>query len=207
MSQANTAVSDALRSQAPASDGRRARSQASRSKIIQALMDMIVKGDANPSTAKIAKKAGVGLRSVFRHFDDKDAMFREVDTILVKAYQPIIDAPYTSDAWQDRLFEMVERRCEISEGIAPFRISTAAARQGSEFLKQNYQRLHDTEKARLNAILPSQMHTDTAIGRAIMVAMSFDTWRLLRLDEKLSEQATVEAVKQLVADIIERSAG
>ncbi|WP_299193600.1 TetR/AcrR family transcriptional regulator [uncultured Erythrobacter sp.] len=203
MNQASIAISDALKAEAPQSDGRHARSQASRSKIIQALMDLIVAGDLNPSTANIAKQAGVGLRSIFRHFDEKDAMYREVDAILVKAYKPIVEAPYKSDRWQDRLNELIERRCEVSEGIAPYRISTAAARQKSKFLKENYRRLHEAEKQRLNAILPDRIHTETAIGRAIMVATSFDTWRLLRQDENLSASETVEAVKQLVADIIE----
>jgi len=165
---------------------------------------MIVAGDMNPSTANIAKKASVGLRSVFRHFNDKDAIYREVDAILVKAYRPIMEAPYKSDDWQGRLFELVERRCEISEAIAPYRISTTAARRRSKFLKENYRRLHETEKARLNAILPRHLHTDTSAGRAILVAVSFDTWRLLWQDEELSASETVEAVKQLVTDIIGR---
>lgn len=204
MSQTDTAIADALRAQRTVSDGRRARSRASRAKIIQAMMDLITDGDMNPSTARVAKRAGVGLRSIFRHFDDKDALYREIDAILVKAYAPIIDAPFKSDDWREQLFELVERRCEVSEAIAPYRISTAAARHRSKFLKENYERLHKSEKAMLNKILPDDMHTDTVIGRAIMVAMSFDTWRLLRQDEKLSAKATIEAVKQLVADILER---
>lgn len=206
MSQATNAINVALKAQEPASDGRRARSQASRSKIVQALMDLIEAGDTNPSTANIATRAGVGLRSIFRHFEDKDAIYREVDAILVKAYQPIIDAPYNSDDWQERLMEMIKRRCEVSEAIAPYRISTTAARQRSKFLKENFQQLYDTEKARLNSILPSELHTDTTSGRAILVSMSFDTWRMLREDEHLSARATVEAVQQLVRHVIDRSA-
>ena len=204
MSQTNIAIVDALKAEAPSSDGRRARSQASRSKIIQAMMDLIESGDMNPSTANVAKKAGVGLRSLFRHFEDKDAILREVDSILVKAYRPIIEAPYSSDDWRERLMELIERRCEVSEAIAPYRISTTAARRRSQFLKENFQRLYDTEKARLNSILPSKFHTDTPPGRAILVAMSFDSWRMLREDEHLSASETVEAVKQMVGDVIAR---
>ena len=204
MSQANTAIVDALRAEAPSTDGRRARSQASRSKIIQAMMDLIESGDTNPSTANVAKKAGVGLRSLFRHFEDKDAILREVDSILVKAYRPIIEAPYSSDDWRERLMELIERRCEVSEAIAPYRISTTAARRRSQFLKENFQQLYDTEKARLNSILPSQLHTDKPLGRSILVAMSFDTWRMLREDEHLSASETVQAVKQMVGDVIAR---
>ena len=200
-----TAISDALKAEAPASDGRRARSQASRSKIVEALMELIVGGHSNPSTANIAKQAGVGLRSVFRHFDDKDAIYREVDAILVRAYQPVIEAQFQSEDWQSRLMEMVERRCQISEELAPYRISSAAARERSAFLKENYQQLHNREKSRLNAVLPSHMQTGTPVGRAILVAMSFDTWRLLRLDEHLSVDETVIAVKRLVSDIIDRA--
>ena len=201
-----TAISDALKAEAPASDGRRARSQTSRSKIVEALMELIVSGHSNPSTANIAKQAGVGLRSVFRHFEDKDAIYREVDAILVRAYQPVIEAPFQSEDWQSRLMEMVERRCQISEELAPYRISSAAARERSAFLKENYQKLHNREKSRLNAVLPNHMQTGTPIGRAILVAMSFDTWRLLRLDEHLSADETVIAVKRLVSDIIDRAA-
>ncbi len=202
MSEANVALDKALNVDEPVSDGRRARSQASRAKIIQAMMDLIVAGDMNPSTAKIAEHAGVGLRSIFRHFEDKDAIYREIDAILVKAYQPIMDAPYKSDAWQEQLMEMIERRSEISEAIAPYRVSTNAARKQSKFLRDSYRRLHEMEKGRLNAILPKDMQTDTANGRAIMVAVSFDTWRLLRQDEDMPSGDTVAAVKQLVTDII-----
>jgi AcrR family transcriptional regulator len=204
MSQTNSAIVDVLNAEAPSSDGRRARSQASRSKIIQAMMDLIESGDMNPSTANVAKKAGVGLRSLFRHFEDKDAIYREVDAILVKAYRPIIEAPYASDDWRERLMELIERRCEVSEAVAPYRISTTAARRRSQFLKENFQQLYDTEKARLNSILPSQLHTDKPLGRSILVAMSFDTWRMLREDEHLSASETVEAVKQMVGDVVAR---
>lgn len=204
MSQANIAIDEALKEETPLSDGRRARSQASRSKIIRAMMDLIESGDMNPSTANVAKKAGVGLRSLFRHFEDKDAIYREVDAILVKAYRPIIEAPYVSDSWQDRLMETIERRCEVSEAIAPYRISTTAARRRSKFLKESFQQLYDTEKMRLNSILPRQLHTDTPLGRTILVAMSFDTWRMLREDEHLSASATVDAVKQIVGEVVSR---
>ena len=206
MAQANFAIVDALKSETPSSDGRRARSQASRTKIIRAVMDLIEGGDPDPSTANVAKKAGVGLRSLFRHFEDKDAIYRELDAVLMKAYVPIITAPYRSDDWRERLMEMIERRCQVNEAAAPYRISTTAMRRRSKFLKENFQRLHDTEKARLNTILPSQLHTDTPLGRMILIAMSFDTWRMLREDEHLSADDTLDAVKQMVTDVITRAA-
>lgn len=189
----------------PIKDGRRARSQASRAKIIEAMVTLIVSGNMNPSTADIAKQAGVGLRSVFRHFDDKDEIYHAVDSLLVKTYRPVIEASYTADNWRLQLEELIERRCEVSEEIAPYRLYTLAARRYSEVIDQKYRRLHNNEKATLDAVLPNRINTSTSLGRALMIAMSFDTWRLLRMDEKLSAEATVEAVKELVNDILSRS--
>lgn len=58
-------------------------------------------GDPNPSAARVAEIAGVGLRTVFRHFDDKDSIFREMNAILMEAYLPQINAPYKSDHWKN----------------------------------------------------------------------------------------------------------
>ncbi|PNB35794.1 TetR family transcriptional regulator, partial [Pseudomonas sp. FW305-130] len=36
------------------------------------MLDLVGKGDIAPSAARVAETAGVGLRSVFRHFADMD---------------------------------------------------------------------------------------------------------------------------------------
>ena len=70
-------------------------------------MELIVSGHTNPSTAKIAMQTGAGRRSIFPHFEDIDAIHREMDTIHreidvipAEAYQPVVEAPFQSDAIQ-----------------------------------------------------------------------------------------------------------
>ena len=41
-------------------------------------MELIVAGDLSPSAARVAEEAGIGLRTVFRHFDDMDALYSEI---------------------------------------------------------------------------------------------------------------------------------
>ena len=59
-------------------DGRIQRSQRSREKILRAYWELMLGGDMEPSAAAIAEHAGVGLRSVFRHFDDLDTLLLEL---------------------------------------------------------------------------------------------------------------------------------
>ena len=77
----NTAL---LNQQEAHPDGRRQRSRASRAKIIKAFMELMKSGDPSPSAARVAERAGVGLRSVFRHFDDMDShLFHHIDIVYV----------------------------------------------------------------------------------------------------------------------------
>ncbi len=202
MGTASQAIKQAMLSQPQEADGRRARSAASRRKIIAAMSDLIAAGDPNPSAALVAETAGVGLRSVFRHFDDKDSIFREIDQIVVSAFQPMLAAPFQSDDSTGKLFELIERRADLYEAIAPFRLAAHSARKKSPFLRENYMRHYEAEKRMLDDVLPEAIQTHTRIGRNILIATSFDAWRLLRQDEQLSQDDTVAAIKEVVSDIL-----
>jgi AcrR family transcriptional regulator len=186
----------------PEADGRRARGASNRARIIQAMVELVVAGDPDPNADAVAAKANLSVRTVFRHFEDKDAIFHAIDDLLVAAYQPLLVAPYRSDHWKDRLFELIERRCMINEAAAVFRISAVMERYRSQFIAEKYRRLHRGEKRMLDAILPSELQTATQAGRALLVACSFDSWRLLRQDEELSPAEVEAAIKQLVENIL-----
>lgn len=189
----------------PISDGRRARSLASRRKILEAMVDLVAAGDPDPSAAEVAKKAGVGLRSVFRHFQDKESILREIDEWLFAVYQPILSAPYDATGWQGRLFELIDRRCAVNEVVVVFRVSSILARYRSPFVMEKSRQLFADENRMLDAILPKGLQTETLAGTAIMVTASFDTWRFLRQDAELSPEQTVATIKRMVTEILTRS--
>lgn len=186
----------------PHPDGRRQRSQASRAKIIDAFMMLMKEGDPRPSAARVAKRAGVGLRSVFRHFDDMDSLYLEIDNLLYKRWGPVLLEPYQSTDWRDQLIELIERRAKVNENIAPYRLITNFARFRSEQLMKNYERLMKHESDALAAILPKSVQKDKNRSRAILLATSFDSWRLFRHDQKLSNEQTIRTMAQIVKDIL-----
>jgi AcrR family transcriptional regulator len=53
-------------------DGRRQRSSRSRERIVLAMIDLIRAGEMSPAAARVAEKANVGLRTVFRHFEEME---------------------------------------------------------------------------------------------------------------------------------------
>lgn len=185
----------------PHPDGRRQRSQASRAKIVKAFMELIESGDPSPSAARVAKRAGVGLRSVFRHFDDMDSLYAEIDSILRAQWTPVMIEPYQSSDWREQLIELVVRRAKVNEAIYTHRIMTSLVRFRSELLMSNYKRLLKFEKDSLNRILPKSVQKDKQRSHAILLATSFDSWRLFRQDEGLSNKRAIATMSQMVSDL------
>ncbi|WP_448502709.1 TetR/AcrR family transcriptional regulator [Sphingomonas sp.] len=202
MTNAATVIRMAMDAAQPEADGRRARGASNRARIIQAMVELVVAGDPDPNADAVAAKAHLSVRTVFRHFEDKDAIFHAIDDLLVAAYQPLLNAPYHSEHWKGRLFELIERRCAINEAAAIFRIAGVTERYRSQFVAAKYRRLYAGEKRMLDRVLPPELQTTTRAGRALLIACSFDTWRLLRQDEELSPAEVEAAIRQLVEDIL-----
>jgi len=204
MAKQSSVISEVLKSNRVHPDGRRQRSQTSRAKIIAAFMELIEANDPAPSAARVAKQAGVGLRSVFRHFDDMDSLYAEIDDILINQWAPVLAKPFRTDNWKDQLIELVERRTKVNEATYPYRIMTSMARFRSELLMSNYKRLLKYEKDALNAILPKSVQKDKPRSRAILLATSFDSWRLFRQDEGMSNKQVAATMTQLLRDILDQ---
>ena len=188
----------------PQLDGRHARSRSSRSKIVEAMLHLVGNGDVAPSAARVADIAGVGLRTVFRHFDDMDALYREMSAVIEERVLPIIAQPLTGSNWKAKMFEIADRRAIVFETILPYRISANLKRFQSSYLMQDYQRLLKAEADGIEALLPESVKKDTVGMRGLNVILSFQTWRLLRHDQGLTNDDARHVIKRLLTDALQR---
>jgi AcrR family transcriptional regulator len=181
------------------SDGRRQRSERSRTQIVDALFALIREGDMNPSAARVAERAAVGQRTVFRLFEDMDSLFGEMAEQIQAEIMPIVLAPYTATDWKERLGEMVRRRADVYERIFPVRVSANLRRFQSRFLMDEYRRNLILERESLKAVLPADRASDKQLVASLDVVTGFQAWRRLRQDQGLSAQEA-EAVMQFMVD-------
>ncbi len=188
----------------PQLDGRRARSRSSRSKIVEAMSHLVGNGDVAPSAARVADIAGVGLRTVFRHFDDMDALYREMSAVIEERVLPIIAQPLTGSNWKAKMFEIADRRAIVFETILPYRISANLKRFQLSYLMQDYQRLLKAEADGIEALLPESAKNVTVGMRGLNVILSFQTWRLLRHDQGRSTDDARHVIKRLLTDALQR---
>ncbi len=189
-----------------ARDGRRARSIATRDKIVAALLQLVRDGDVAPSAVRVAETAGVGLRTVFRHFDEMDTLYREMSEAVESQVMPMVLKPFEAADWRERVREMAARRIGIYETIMPYRISASVKRFQSDFLMQGYYRQLQLERTSLHAILPQSVIDDAPIASAIEVSISFQCWRRLRHDQGLTVEAARAVIETLLDAVLARIA-
>ena len=184
-------------------DGRLQRSQRSREKILRAYWELMLGGDMEPSAAAIAEHAGVGLRSVFRHFEDLDTLLLELMSLCYDEVMPQFLTPLKSTNWKDQILELVERNVEIWERIKVPHTAGELGRFKSQILMDDYKRSRNLEISGIRAILPKDINDYDNVLFALDSTLSFSTMRRLREDRKLSIPKVKTVMSLLVKSILD----
>lgn len=166
------------------------------------MMDLIVAGDLSPSAARVADEAGIGLRTVFRHFDDMDSLYAEITSTITDRVTPVIAAPYPDQDWRANIRELVRRRIQIFETTLPFRLAANIKRYQSPFLMGQYSRVVMLERELILRLLPGAVRGERIRVEALCAALSFHTWRTLRHDQSLSAEDAGAVMTQMVEAVM-----
>lgn len=191
---------------AATTDGRILRSERSRDAIASAVYDLIGEGIPQPTAEQVAERAGVGVRSVFRHFADMDALYATINDRVLDTVQPMLnEAPPAGMALTDRAKQLVADRAVLFERIAPYRRCSNLMRSRSSFLTEENQRVTRYFRKVLLAWLPELENAPNEIVDAIDMATSSEAWDRLRSDQRLgrtrSEAATLQMVLALLRQL------
>lgn len=184
-------------------DGRRQRSERSREQIVEALFALIRAGDMAPRAAAVADAAGVSLRTVFRHFEDMESLYREMAERMEAELMPIVLAPFEAPDWRGRLSELVSRRAHIYERVLPLRVAASVRRFQSPFLMDDYRRFLRLERTGLTSILPAAIRADRTLFSALEMVTGFQAWRRMRQDQGLSPVETEAVTRAIVERLLE----
>jgi len=183
-------------------DGRRARSVTSHRRIVAAMATLIEGGDPMPSAARVAEEAGVGLRTVFRHFDDMDTLYSEISATIAERVMPVVIAPYTGEDWRANLRDLTQRRARVFETMLPFRLAANIKRYQSPFLMAEYTRVVRLERELVLRLLPDGVRADRTRVEALIAMLSFQTWRALRRDQALTVEDAGSVLAHMVAALV-----
>jgi TetR/AcrR family transcriptional regulator, regulator of autoinduction and epiphytic fitness len=180
-------------------DGRLARGILTRTTIVQAVVTLIDAGDIHPATRDVARRAGVSLRTVFRHFGDVEGLFCEVAYRHATRYQDLVPLLPPSGPLAARVLATCRQRRRLFEVIGPV-LRVAEDKTGGS---PRFDRALIQHRARLLRQLTRTLGPEIeAHGSEVEVRLEILTlatgwrnWNMLRLDSGHS----ASAAEQLLA--------
>ena len=166
------------------------------------MLDLIHAGDLAPSAEQVAQRADVGLRTVFRHFQDMDSLFREMSVVIMGELHAAAEAPFRSADWRERVVELVERRGWAFEKVGPFLRATSLLQRRSKYMDIDHARLVKALREILKQQLPPAVAGDRLKLEALDLLLSFEAWSRLRREQGLSAQRAQDTLAAGVRRLI-----
>lgn len=183
-------------------DGRRARSERMKEAILKTTIEMVKEGNLIPSAQQIAARTGVGIRSVFRHFDDMENLHVAFDQLLQdeieKVYpkgEPLFDP---ASPLGERIVGLIEYRSFLWELNANIVLSTQAQIWKSKALRKNYAKHQSILRKEMDAWLPELKGLDRTSRESANAIISFEMWNRLRNHQGLGKAQAAKVIKNML---------
>lgn len=183
-------------------DGRRLRSETSRLRIVEAMIALVSESPTMPPAEAVASRAGVGLRTVFRLFEDMDGLYRGMQAVMTERLGGLLEGPIVAPDWRQAVDILIDRRAEAFEILLPLQIAADGPRMRSVALREGRARLVQNQRDTLLAVLPGEIRAEAELVDALELALSFETWRRLRTDQRLEVPGARAVMRRLAVALL-----
>lgn len=119
-------------------DGRRARSERSREAIKKAMIDLMIEGVHEPTAQQVSDRAGIGIRSVFRHFDDMESLFYSIHKDLLARDRQMTKTVKQNGTAEERLDSLLDAMEGIFDTYRDVILGTLGLMWKHEALQETY---------------------------------------------------------------------
>jgi len=186
-------------------DGRRQRGERTRLAIIEAALSLQEEGVLVPTAQQISDRAGVLIRSFFRHFEDMETLFKAVDDHLRDSYEALFLGGDREGSMEERVSRAIERRSDAFERLKNLMLGTKAQLWRYEMLRSNYARSQRGLRKDLEQWLPEISNLPESSRESIDAIASFEMWHRLRAEQGLTRADSVAIIQSLLLGLIARA--
>ena len=188
--------------EAEAVDGRRLRSERSRLAIVEAALALQEEGILVPTAQQISDRAGVGIRSFFRHFEDMEALFEAADNQIRDSYEALFLGGDRDGTLEERIDHAVERHADAYESVSNMALGSLAQLWRYKVLRKNYARNQRGLRKDLDDWLPELKSVHRETREAVDAIASFEMWHRLRYHQGLSKKSSIKIINGLLNGLI-----
>jgi AcrR family transcriptional regulator len=165
-------------------------------------MELINEGRLVPTAQQLSERAGVGIRSFFRHFADMETLFAAVDETYRESTEALFLGGDRDGSMEERLKHAMDRRADGFEAKTNVILSTHAQRWRYEILRKNYARYQRGLRKDLENWLPEIKTLSRDQREAVDAIASFEMWYRLREHQGMSKKAAASLVENMLTTLI-----
>lgn len=176
-------------------DGRVRRGQRNRAAIVNAIYELILEEQRQPTARQVAERAGVQPRTVFRHFQDMASLNAELSARVGAEVRPrLLDTAYEGTL-DERIATVTRVRGEVFDRFAPFQRLSNGLRMRFEPIQDQHEESVAQLRENLRTALPELRRVPAPLAASIELLFSFEAWDRLRADQGLSSAQARRAVQ------------
>ena len=175
-------------------DGRRLRREQNREAVLEAMVALFEDGNLQPSSAEIAERAGLSPRSLFRYFDDVDDLNRTAIERQQATARRMLDVGVGADApTAEKIARVVDSRCRLFEAVAPAARAARISAHRHAVVASNLAEGRAHLRRQVRELFAPEL-AGTELLPALDALLSFESYELLRFDQRLSRTKTASAL-------------
>lgn len=192
-----------------AEDGRVARGQRTREAVIDALLALYAEGKLTPTIEEIAARVGRTTRSVYTHFQDKEALAVAIAERQLEQHLELFTARTLRGTRTERVDGIATHRAALFEAVAPARRSALVRMHRSPELRNQQATLAAHLRDQLTRTFEpelSALDADAAGDTLELLDLhtSWESWDRLRTWQSLPVERSRQIVIKLVTQALKR---
>jgi AcrR family transcriptional regulator len=173
--------------------------------MIDATLELMEEGVLVPTAQRISERAGVGIRSFFRHFADMESLFIDIDQQTRESAEALFIGGDREGTTEKRILHAVERRADGYEDQKNTILCVAALSWNHSFLRENYAHYQRALRKDLDDWLPELKKLPRARREAIDALASFEMWHRLRSHQGLGKKQAIKIVVEMISEAMAAS--
>jgi|CXWL01.1.fsa_nt_gi AcrR family transcriptional regulator len=190
-------------------DGRTARADNTRRRIVSSMIALIEEGHLRPTAAAIAERAEVSVRSVFQHFNDLGALFQAAaDSTMHRVWSLVRPVPDTGSL-DERLNALLEMRWDIYDHIAAIRRAATLIEDQLPMFVEGRTQFRNMLRSLIERIFTTEIaHLDMDAKRqtldAMVVVCEFEFMEVLRRQMELPRDMAMASQRRAMVALLQQ---
>tara|TARA_B100000929_G_scaffold291073_1_gene287731 strand:+ start:7064 stop:7642 length:579 start_codon:yes stop_codon:yes gene_type:complete len=173
-------------------DGRKLRSQNTSDHILSTIIRLAREGNQDINFDVIAKEAKLGTRTIFRHFEDKDALLVALNKKVSESIVNNFPKKSENESLEKRMKTLISFLYDMYSKNKNLYYWTAINVVQSEQVYKNALNMYKLHRMNILKTLPEIENKDRREQEAIFQILSFAFWRDMRLFSKKKKKEIEE---------------